>query len=86
MQVVGVPCERMGEEVAAFVRLSSQSTSMTQAAVKEFSKGKIAHFKVPKYVIPVEEFPKTVSGKIQKFKLKENFEKVYRKNLEPTSS
>jgi medium-chain acyl-CoA ligase, mitochondrial len=72
---IGIPDERMGEEVCAFVRLQP-STMLDQAGLKEFGKGKIAHFKIPKYLRIIEEFPKTVSGKIQKFKLREIFEEV----------
>nr|XP_029709379.1 acyl-CoA synthetase family member 2, mitochondrial-like [Aedes albopictus] len=70
---VGVPDDRMGEEMCAFVRLHSDRTKLDRAQVKEFCKGKIAHFKVPKFVEIVDQFPKTTSGKIQKFKLLEMF-------------
>ncbi|XP_065085685.1 medium-chain acyl-CoA ligase ACSF2, mitochondrial-like [Ochlerotatus camptorhynchus] len=70
---VGVPDERMGEEVCAFVRLNDGGKQLDRAGVKEFCTGKLAHFKVPKYVEVVEDFPKTTSGKIQKFKLVERF-------------
>jgi medium-chain acyl-CoA ligase, mitochondrial len=69
---VGVPDERMGEEVAAFVRIRA-GTSLDETELKQFCSGKIAHFKVPKYLRVVDTFPKTVSGKIQKFKLREMF-------------
>nr|XP_029709378.1 acyl-CoA synthetase family member 2, mitochondrial-like [Aedes albopictus] len=70
---VGVPDDRMGEELCAFVRLSNDMAKLNQVQVKEFCKGKIAHFKVPKYVEMIDHFPKTTSGKIQKFKLLERF-------------
>ncbi len=70
VQVVGVPDERYGEEIAAFVIERTPGTVDTDA-VREFCHGKIAHFKIPRYVIPTEEFPLTVTGKIQKFKLRE---------------
>lgn len=70
---VGVPDDRMGEEVCAFVRLNNGVNEFDRAQVKEFCKGKIAHFKVPKYVEIINHFPKTTSGKIQKFKLLERF-------------
>uniref|UniRef100_A0A0A1X6L1 Medium-chain acyl-CoA ligase ACSF2, mitochondrial n=1 Tax=Zeugodacus cucurbitae TaxID=28588 RepID=A0A0A1X6L1_ZEUCU len=67
--VIGVPDERLGEECCAFVRLQDGVASITHDEVKEFAKGKLAHFKVPRYIIPIEQFPRTASGKIQKFKL-----------------
>ncbi|XP_039501486.1 medium-chain acyl-CoA ligase ACSF2, mitochondrial [Drosophila santomea] len=73
--VIGVPDERLGEEVCAYVRLEEgvDPASFTAATVKAYAKGKLAHFKVPRYVIPINAFPKTTSGKIQKFKLVEDF-------------
>ena len=70
VQVVGVPDERYGEEIAAFVIERTPGT-VDAEAVREFCRGKIAHFKIPRYVMPVEEFPMTVTGKIQKFKLRD---------------
>jgi fatty-acyl-CoA synthase len=70
VQVVGVPDERYGEEVAAFV-IARVPGTLDPEAVREFCRGKIAHYKIPRYVIPVEEFPMTVTGKVQKFKLRE---------------
>ncbi|XP_017132287.1 medium-chain acyl-CoA ligase ACSF2, mitochondrial [Drosophila elegans] len=73
--VIGVPDERLGEEVCAYVRLEEgvDPASFTAETLKEYSKGKLAHFKVPRYVIPIDAFPKTTSGKVQKFKLVEAF-------------
>ncbi|XP_068085265.1 medium-chain acyl-CoA ligase ACSF2, mitochondrial [Anabrus simplex] len=79
--VIGVPDERMGEEMCAFIRLSPGST-VTSDDIKRFCKGKIAHFKIPKYIWFVSEFPKTVSGKIQKFNLQEMFLKDNRSNVQ----
>jgi len=70
VQVVGVPDQRYGEEIAAFVIVRPPGTIDTEA-VREFCRGKIAHFKIPRYVIAVDEFPMTVTGKIQKFKLRD---------------
>nr|XP_029709407.1 acyl-CoA synthetase family member 2, mitochondrial-like isoform X1 [Aedes albopictus] len=70
---VGVPDERMGEEICAYVRLKDSTMSLEHAEMKAFCKGKIAHFKIPKYLRIVDSFPKTVSGKIQKFKLVDLF-------------
>ena len=73
VHVVGLPDERMGEEVAAFIRLNVGSETLTVEAVKNFCKNDLAHFKIPKFVFCVENYPKTVSGKIQKFKFTEFF-------------
>ncbi|KAL7043690.1 hypothetical protein ACKWTF_001627 [Chironomus riparius] len=71
--VVGIPDDRMGEEVAAFIRLEDNTKPVTRDDIKKFCHGKLAHFKVPRYVIVVDEFPRTVSGKIQKFRFTEVF-------------
>jgi fatty-acyl-CoA synthase len=70
VQVVGVPDERYGEAVAAFV-IPRAAGAIDPESVREFCRGKIAHYKIPRYVIPVEEFPMTITGKVQKFKLRE---------------
>ena len=70
VQVVGVPDARYGEEIAAFVIVRTSGTVDTEA-VREFCRGKIAHFKIPRYVMEVDEFPMTVTGKIQRFKLRD---------------
>jgi len=71
VQVYGVPDHRMGEEICASV-VAKEGSTVTEADIKAYCKGKIAHFKIPKYVfIEKDEFPKTGSGKVQKFKLTE---------------
>jgi len=60
----------MGEEVCAWIQLAS-SASLTEDEVKSFCRGQITHFKVPKHIRLVDEFPMTVTGKIQKFKMSE---------------
>jgi fatty-acyl-CoA synthase len=70
VSVVGVPDERFGEELAAFVILR-EGESCGEEDVRGFCEGQIAHFKVPRYVLFVDEFPMTVTGKIQKYKLRE---------------
>jgi fatty-acyl-CoA synthase len=70
VQVVGVPDERYGEEIAAFV-IPRAGAELDVESVREFCKGRIAHHKVPRYVICIDEFPMTVTGKIQKFKLRD---------------
>jgi fatty-acyl-CoA synthase len=70
VQVVGVPDIRYGEEVMACVKLKDGQTA-TEAEIRDFCRGKIAHYKVPRYVKFVAQFPMTVSGKIQKYKMRE---------------
>jgi fatty-acyl-CoA synthase len=69
-QVVGIPNARLGEIVAAWVRLKPGAEA-TEEEIKEFCKGQIAYYKVPEYVRFVTEFPATLSGKIQKYKIRE---------------
>lgn len=66
VQVFGVPDEKYGEEICAWILLSSGETA-TEDEIKDFCKGQIAHYKVPRYIRFVDAFPMTVTGKIQKF-------------------
>jgi fatty-acyl-CoA synthase len=70
VQVVGVPDARYGEELMAYV-IPRGGAQLDRAAIAEFCQGRIAHYKVPRYVQCVSEFPLTVTGKVQKFKLRE---------------
>ncbi|HUO69779.1 MAG TPA: AMP-binding protein [Solirubrobacteraceae bacterium] len=70
VQVVGVPDKRYGEAIAAFV-ITRSGSPIEPESVQEFCRGKIAHYKIPRYVVCVSEFPMTVTGKIQKFKLRD---------------
>ncbi|MBV9367422.1 MAG: AMP-binding protein [Solirubrobacterales bacterium] len=70
VQVIGVPDERYGEELMAWIILRP-GASLTDDDVKEFCRGQIAHFKIPRYVKLVDSFPMTVTGKVQKFKMRE---------------
>ena len=70
VQVIGVPDERYGEEVMAWV-LPRPDTSLDPEEIREFCRGRIAHYKVPRYVRLTDEFPMTVTGKIQKFRMRE---------------
>jgi fatty-acyl-CoA synthase len=70
VQVVGVPDERFGEELCAWVRLR-EGASADAGAIQEFCRARVAHFKVPRYVLFVDEFPMTVTGKVQKYKMRE---------------
>jgi fatty-acyl-CoA synthase len=69
-QVIGVPDERMGEELMAWV-IVREGEELSEDELREFCRARIAHFKVPRYVKFVQEFPMTVTGKIQKFRMRE---------------
>ncbi|XP_066443928.1 medium-chain acyl-CoA ligase ACSF2, mitochondrial [Eleutherodactylus coqui] len=73
-QVVGLKDERMGEEICAAIRICPNE-NCTAEEIKQYCKGKISHFKIPRYIVFVNDYPMTVSGKVQKFKLKELMEK-----------
>lgn len=70
VQIIGVPSERFGEEVMAWVKVRKGFT-ITEEELKDYCKGKIAHYKVPKYWKFVDEFPMTISGKIRKVEMRE---------------
>ena len=70
VQVIGVPDMKYGEELMAWVKLKN-GVAVTPESIKEFCTGKIAHYKIPRYYKFVDEFPMTVTGKIQKFKMRE---------------
>ena len=67
---MGVASEKYGEEVGAFIKIKA-GFEITEEDVIDFCRGKIARFKIPKYIFFVHEFPMTASGKIQKYKLRE---------------
>ena len=71
VQVIGVPDEKYGEELCAWVRMRSGSSPLDAEAVRAFADGKLARFKIPRYVMVVEEFPMTVTGKIRKVQMRE---------------
>jgi fatty-acyl-CoA synthase len=70
-QVIGVPDAKYGEEVMAWVKLKPDAAAMTAASLKEFCAGKLAHYKIPRYVHLVDEFPMTVTGKVRKVEMRE---------------
>ncbi len=70
VQVAGVPSKKYGEEVGAFI-IAEEGAALTEDVVRDYCRGKIARYKIPKYVFFVKEYPLTGSGKIQKFKLRE---------------
>lgn len=70
VQIVGLPDQRLGETLVAWIRLKPGQQT-TEEEIRQFCRGKIAHFKVPQYIRFVDEFPMTVTGKIQKFRIRE---------------
>ncbi|WP_160136375.1 AMP-binding protein [Chryseobacterium sp. c4a] len=70
VQIIGIPSEKFGEEVMAWVKVRKGFT-ITEAELLDYCKGKIAHYKVPKYWKFVDEFPMTISGKIRKVEMRE---------------
>ena len=71
VQVVGVPDEKYGEELCAWVKMRNGADALTPEAVREFATGKLAHYKIPRYVLVVDDFPMTVTGKIRKVEMRE---------------
>src|SRR5262249_11642750 len=68
--ILGLPDEKVGEAVLAWIRPKA-GVRLTEEEVCEYCRGKIAHFKIPKYIRFVDSFPMTVTGKIQKFRIRE---------------
>ncbi|AXH96304.1 AMP-binding protein [Ornithinimicrobium avium] len=75
-QVVGVPDERYGEELMAWVRMKQGREPLTAESVREFATGRLAHYKIPRYVQVIDDFPMTVTGKIRKVDLRDRGEKL----------
>ena len=70
-QVVGVPDVKYGEELCAWVKVREGAPELTVEALREFAAGKLAHYKIPRYVLVVDEFPMTVTGKVRKVEMRE---------------
>ncbi|TMJ24146.1 MAG: AMP-binding protein [Alphaproteobacteria bacterium] len=70
VQVIGVPDPKYGEEICAWIKLR-ENQSATPEEIREFCKGQIAHYKIPRYIEFVGDFPMTITGKIQKFVMRE---------------
>ena len=66
VQVIGVPDAKYGEEICAWIKLRPGAGPLDAAAVRDFAAGKLAHYKIPRYVHMVDEFPMTVTGKVRK--------------------
>ncbi|HQR27729.1 MAG TPA: AMP-binding protein [Nocardioides sp.] len=71
VQVVGVPDQKYGEELCAWIRMRPGVAPLDAEAVREYATGRLAHYKIPRYVMVVEEFPMTVTGKIRKVQMRE---------------
>jgi fatty-acyl-CoA synthase len=70
-QVIGVPDERYGEQLMAWIRLREGAEPITAEALRQFCTGKLAHYKIPYYVHVVDHFPMTVTGKVRKVEMRE---------------
>ena len=71
VQVIGVPDERYGEELMAWVVMRPGSEPLTAEAVREYCTGRLTHYKIPRYVHVVDGFPMTVTGKVRKVEMRE---------------
>ena len=70
-QVIGVPDAKYGEELMVWVRLRAGAPELTAESLREFCTGQLAHYKIPRYVHIVDEFPMTVTGKVRKVEMRE---------------
>jgi fatty-acyl-CoA synthase len=75
-QVIGVPDERYGEEICAWIQMKRGRSPLDAQAIREFANGKLAHYKIPRYVHIVDEFPMTVTGKVRKVDMREETVKL----------
>jgi fatty-acyl-CoA synthase len=83
VHVVGVPDRRLGETVAAWIRVKP-GLQLTPEEIKEYCTGRIAYFKVPQYLRFVDSFPLTITGKVQKFRMRET--EIRERGLESAES
>ena len=70
VQVIGVPDDKYGEEICAWIKIRTGCPALDSAAVQQFSSGKLAHYKIPRYVLVVDDFPMTVTGKVRKVQMR----------------
>nr|WP_237166777.1 AMP-binding protein [Mycolicibacterium hippocampi] len=70
VQVIGVPDDRYGEEICAWVKMRPGAAPLNASSVREFATGKLAHYKIPRYVHVVDDFPMTVTGKVRKIDMR----------------
>jgi fatty-acyl-CoA synthase len=71
VQVIGVPDEKYGEELCAWIRIRAGAEALDAERVRAFATGKLAHYKIPRYVMVVDDFPMTVTGKVRKVQMRE---------------
>ncbi|MBX7449868.1 AMP-binding protein [Mycolicibacterium sp. 3033] len=76
-QVIGVPHDTYGEEVCAWIRMKANREPLDAAALRAFASGRLAHYKIPRYVRLVDEFPMTVTGKIRKVDMREESARLF---------
>lgn len=84
VQVVGLPDKKYGEELCAWI-IAKPGHQVTEEDVREFCNGQIAHYKVPRYIRFVDAFPMTVTGKIQKFKIRDEMKALLKLDEEKTA-
>jgi fatty-acyl-CoA synthase len=70
VQVVGVPDPEYGEQVMAWIRMKTDSTPLDADSIREYSTGRLAHYKIPRYVHLTDEFPMTITGKVRKVEMR----------------
>jgi fatty-acyl-CoA synthase len=75
-QVIGVPDEKYGEELCAWIRMKPGRPALDADAIKAFANGKLAHYKIPRYVHVVDDFPMTVTGKVRKVEMRDETVKL----------
>ena len=76
VQVIGVPDDKYGEELMAWVVLREGAATLTAEGVREFASGKLAHYKIPRYVHVTDSFPMTVTGKVRKVEMREQAQQL----------
>ena len=69
--MIGVPDARYGEEICVWIKMKPGAEPLMVDAIREFAQGRLAHYKIPRYVQLVDEFPMTVTGKIRKVQMRE---------------
>ena len=76
VQIVSVPSRRYGEEIAAFI-IPQKNMTVNAADIRDYCRGNISWYKIPRYIHCLESFPMTANGKIQKFKLRELAQQIF---------
>ncbi|RIR59191.1 Probable fatty-acid-CoA ligase [Mycobacteroides abscessus subsp. abscessus] len=77
VHVVGVPDEKYGEELCAWVRMKADRVVIDAVAIRAFASGRLAHYKIPRYVHVVESFPMTVTGKVRKIEMRQQTIQIF---------